>query len=67
MSKYASYSIPTATHGIHQHSLLDRLTHRLAKKKLNNKQGTEMEHPTERAGCSKHTREEGKGKELISM
>jgi hypothetical protein len=38
---------------------------RLAKKKLNNKQGTENEQ-TVRVGCWRRTREGGKGKDPIS-
>jgi hypothetical protein len=50
-----------------QHSPLDRLTPRTTKrKKLNNKQGTEKEHAAERVGCSEHTGEGRRGKELIS-
>jgi hypothetical protein len=37
----------------------------LRKKNLNNKQGIEKEHAEEGAGCSEHTREGGKSKELI--
>jgi hypothetical protein len=34
---------------------------------MNNKQGTEKEHAAERVGCSEHTRERGRSKELSSV
>jgi hypothetical protein len=37
------------------------------KKKVNNKQGNEKEHAAEGREFCKHTREEGRGKELISV
>jgi hypothetical protein len=59
--------------GINQHSPLGRLIPAPSKKpkksktkKLNNKQGTKKEHTAEGAGCSEHTGEGGRGKELIS-
>jgi hypothetical protein len=42
----------------------DRLTSN-PQKKLNNKQGTEKEHAAEGAGCSEHTGEVGRSKELV--
>jgi hypothetical protein len=51
---------PTATHGINQHSTLDRLTpvpQKQNKTKQNNKQGTEKDTQQRRWGCIEHTRE----------
>jgi hypothetical protein len=40
--------------------------HQKKKKKKKNKQGTEKEHAAEETGCSKHTGEGERGKEMIS-
>jgi hypothetical protein len=53
---------------MNQHRPLGRLTPCPAKKKrMNNKQATEKELAAEGVGCSKHTRERGRSKGLMSM
>jgi hypothetical protein len=68
----ASHSIPPATPGIHQHSPWadwpppHKKINKNKQIELNNKQETAKEQAAKGTGCSKHTGEGEKGKELLS-